>query len=240
MIDFSHPKVVKAEVARAGKILSRPIPHDDAAVEDYARIFRVAYDWRNSHQYPMQRVRHELTGKVRKFQLQGVTAGRTKRMSSIRKKLMRSPITLAQIQDLGGCRAIVASIPQLNQLVEFYRAGGSIHEMQKDQSYIESPKVGGYRSHHFVMRFRGRPDEEAFRDRKIELQIRTKLQHAWATAVEAVGMVRNEDLKGGEGDTDWLRLFALMSSEFAEIEGCPLVPGTYDVEARRQDNSRPR
>ena len=35
------------------------------------------------------------------------------------------------------------------------------------------------------------------------------------------------------GDVDWLRLFALMSSEFAEIEGCPLVPGTFDVEAYR-------
>jgi hypothetical protein len=101
MIDFSIPKVSKAEVARAGKILGGLIPHDDAAVEDYAKVFRIAYDWRNSHQYPMQRMRHELTGKVRKFQLEGVTAGRTKRMSSIRKKLLRSPITLGQIQDFG-------------------------------------------------------------------------------------------------------------------------------------------
>jgi hypothetical protein len=120
-------------------------------------------------------------------------------------------------------------------LVDFYRAGGSIHELQKDQSYIEKPKAGGYRSHHFVLRFRGGPNEELFNGRKIELQIRTRLQHAWATAVEAVGMVRNEDLKAGEGNTDWLRLFTLMSSEFAEIEDCPLVPGTYDPKARRQE-----
>jgi ppGpp synthetase/RelA/SpoT-type nucleotidyltranferase len=192
--EFSLPEVSKAEVARAGKILAGPILHDDAAIEDCAKVFRIAYDWRNSHQYPTQRMRHELTGKVRKFKLHGITAGRTKRMSSIRKKLMRSPVTLAQIQDLGGCRAIVASIPQVNELVDFYRGGGSAHELQKDQSYIEKPKAGGYRSHHFVLRFEGRPEEEAFRGRKIELQIRTKLQHAWATAVEAVGMVRNEDL----------------------------------------------
>jgi hypothetical protein len=57
------------------------------------------------------------------------------------------------------------------------------------------------------------------------MQIRSGLQHAWATAVEAVGLVRAEAMKAGEGDANWLRLFDLISSEFAEAEGCPTVPG---------------
>jgi hypothetical protein len=72
----------------------------------------------------------------------------------------------------------------------------------------------------------------------IEIQIRTKLQHAWATAVEAVGSIMGEDMKGGEGNLDWLRFFALMSSEIAEDEGCCLVPGTPETTKERQKEIR--
>jgi hypothetical protein len=236
MVNYSVPHASKADVVRVGKVLGGPTIWTPEAHEEYVRIFRVAYDWRNSHQYPMQRIRHELGGKVRGLKVAGITAARTKRMASIRKKLKRSTITLTQIQDLGGCRAIVGSIGEVRALVDLYRSGASIHEIRKDQSYIDAPKLDGYRSHHFVLQFCGSaPLDEAYRGRRIEVQIRTRLQHAWATAVEAVGMVRNEDLKAGDGDTDWLRLFALMASEFAEVELCQLVPGTFDRHHRREE-----
>lgn len=65
------------------------------------------------------------------------------------------------------------------------------------------------------------PTEEnaAYAGRRVELQ-RTRLQHSWATAVEAVGLFRREDMKAGEGDGDWLQLFKLMSAEFALAEQC--------------------
>ena len=44
---------------------------------------------------------------------------------------------------------------------------------------------------------------------KVELQLRTRLQHAWATANEIVGTFRREELKSGEGGPDWLRYFVL-------------------------------
>lgn len=53
------------------------------------------------------------------------------------------------------------------------------------------------------------------------MQVRTRIQHSWATAVEAVGLFRGEDLKAGQGSPEWLRLFQLMSAEFARTEGCP-------------------
>jgi hypothetical protein len=61
---------------------------------------------------------------------------------------------------------------------------------------------------------------------KVELQIRSRLQHAWATAVETVGTFTRQALKSSWGDTDWLRFFALTSSALALREGTPLVPGT--------------
>jgi hypothetical protein len=37
-------------------------------------------------------------------------------------------------------------------------------------------------------------------------------------------MFTGQDLKGGQGNPDWLRLFTLMSAEFAMAEGCPEPP----------------
>jgi Region found in RelA / SpoT proteins len=91
--------------------------------------------------------------------------------------------------------------------------------------YINKPKPDGYRSHHIVFDFQDEGEPDAFKGRRVELQIRTRLQHSWATAVEAVGLYRGEEMKQGEGGPDWLRLFFLMSLEFAYAEKCdPLGP----------------
>jgi hypothetical protein len=71
------------------------------------------------------------------------------------------------------------------------------------------------------MGFCGKHAYAACNGRRIEIQIRTPLQHSWATAVEAIGSYRSENLKGGQGNKGWLRFFKLMSAEFSEAEGCP-------------------
>lgn len=224
----------KAEIVKAGKALAGVLPWDDESRrEEIVKIFRVAWAWRDSHAYPMRILRRELGGKVRRVKAKGITAARMKRMSSIRKKLRRLSTTLLQIDDLGGCRAIVDSSRELAALVDAYRNADTLHAVKRDKSYIDEPRFGGYRSHHLVYAFAAsEDDEEAYAGRRVEIQLRTRLQHAWATAVEAVGLALDEDLKAGEGNPDWLRLFELMSSEFADAEGCPLVPYAPDRPAR--------
>lgn len=224
--DFPVPHYSRKSVARAGKVLGGPILWDEARREEYYQAFRTAYDWRASHAYPMRSIRWEVREKVRRLKARGVTAARLKRMSSIRKKLGRLRETLPQIQDIGGSRIIVEASESLGELIRQYRSGECAHHVRTDTSYIENPRATGYRSHHFVFDFRPHNEDEApFEGRRIELQLRTRLQHAWATAVETVGLVRREDMKAGEGDPRWLRFFELVSSEFAEFEVCPLVPG---------------
>lgn len=77
--------------------------------------------------------------------------------------------------------------------------------------------------------------DDLFAGFRTEVQMRTDLQHAWATAVEAVGLYRNENLKGDEGSPQWRRLFFLMSAQFAEEEGCPLPVGSPPRNDRRQE-----
>jgi hypothetical protein len=75
-----------------------------------------------------------------------------------------------------------------------------------------------------------------YNDLKIEIQIRSQLQHAWATSVEVVGTMIDQALKSSLGDQSWLRFFQLMGSEIARMEKQPIVPGTPEsVEETREE-----
>lgn len=67
---------------------------------------------------------------------------------------------------------------------------------------------------------------KAYNGLKIEMQLRTKLQHAWATAVETVGTFIRQALKSSQGEEEWLRFFAFMGTVIALREKQSLVPGT--------------
>jgi len=233
-VELEVPRFSKRAVERAGKVLRGQITAVDAAALD---AFEVAHNWRNAHVLPMRRLRAELSHRANRTNPASITAGRLKRMRSIRRKLHRLPYTLYQMQDIAGCRAIVPTIGDLRHVVASYEAG-SKHERIGDDDYLAAPKRGGYRSHHQVFRFLGLGEEEAFRHQLVEVQVRTQLQHAWATAVEAVGLVRGEELKSGEGDADWLRFFALMSGEFAAEERAAMVPGVPEQPAHRREEVR--
>jgi hypothetical protein len=231
MAEYAFPEFSKREVIEAGDALKGKVQMGPEAL----RVFRIAHNWRASHAWPMHHLRLELSGKARSLDGRATTAGRLKRMVSIRKKLAAAPHNLYQMQDLGGCRAVVDTMADVRHLADRLRHE-TRHNLNRDQDYISNPKRDGYRCHHLVFRYLGLPPYEAYNSNSIliELQLRTRLQHAWATAVEAVGMVRNEDLKGGSGDPTWLRFFALAASCFADMEDCPPVPGTPEEVADRR------
>jgi hypothetical protein len=78
----------RKKIQAAGNILSGVV-QKTAEVEE---AFRIAHNWRAHHAYPMVRERAKLTRIVNL--LGGVTAGRIKRMSSIRKKLYFGSVQL--------------------------------------------------------------------------------------------------------------------------------------------------
>jgi Region found in RelA / SpoT proteins len=234
-VEYVQPEFSRSKIEAAGKALAGTLTN----VEEAVGVFAIAHNWRNAHVFPMRRVRYELGGLTRRANATGaITAARIKRMKSIRKKLRETPLTLYQIQDIGGCRAIVGTVDQLRAIVRLYEQGQSRHGIIKPWDYIDSPKPDGYRSYHLALKFTGQGDEGVYNRQRIEVQIRTRLQHVWATAVEAVGVVRGEDLKGGKGNGDWLRLFALMSSEIAILELATTVPGIPESESERREELR--
>jgi len=214
-LEFSKNDVKRAGKALEGKLLWMP-EHE----KEIRKTFQVANSWLASHALPMARMRAELHGQMSALETKGLTAARLKQMTSIRRKLSRIGSNLRQMQDLGGCRAVVPHIDDARSLAAAIKLK-SPHELKREDVYIDEPRDSGYRSQHLIYAFVPRDgSEEGYRGRVIELQIRSRIQHSWSTAVEAVGMFRREALKAEEGSTDWLRLFKLMSAEFASTEGC--------------------
>jgi hypothetical protein len=134
---------------------------------------------------------------------------------------------LSQMQDIGGCRAVVGNLNQVQGLVKRYKSSDIKHKLLKEDDYIANPKRSGYRSFHLIYKYFS--DKKATHNGlRIEVQIRSRLQHAWATAVEIVGTFIQQALKSSQGQADWLRFFALMGSAIALREGSPPVPETPD------------
>jgi hypothetical protein len=132
------------------------------------------------------------------------------------------------MQDLGGCRAILANVATVHNVARYYQESSSIkHELASKDDYIASPKTSGYRGVHLVYRyFSDKPTKAVYNGLKIEIQLRSTYQHAWATAVETVSMFSGQALKSSQGSERWQRFFSLMGSVIAAREKCPPVPNT--------------
>ena len=167
-----------------------------------------------------------LRSKSRGVDRGSLVAQRIKRRASIESKLYRfKSLKLSQMQDIGGCRSVVANVRRVDKLVDAYRQSKIKHKLIREDDYVANPKRCGYRSHHLIYRYCS-DRNETYNGLKIEIQIRSRLQHAWATAVETVGTFTQQALKSNQGGKDWQRFFALMSTVLAVRENKPIVPGT--------------
>lgn len=127
---------------------------------------------------------------------------------------------LKNMQDIGGCRAVVANTKKLTQIVRALRNRNEFKNFKGEiryKDYVKNPKEDGYRSYHLIGYFNN--DKEV---KNIEVQIRTRLQHDWATALEIVDLFTNQSLKSNQGRESWKEFFKNVSEQFALMEGIHL------------------
>jgi hypothetical protein len=216
------PNCSKGQIKKAGDILISEIP----VLKDRQEAIEIAGQWRASHAYPMNTFQATLRIRLRKGGYRDyIVAQRLKRMPTIIDKLKRFPnMNLTTMGDIGGLRAILPKLSDVKKLADQYKKSRFSHTQIALHDYITDPKPKtGYRGIHFIYSYKNtkHPRWDGLR---LELQIRTYLQHLWATAVETMGTVIGESLKSEQGSDKWLDFFALVSSAFAYEEKAVPIP----------------
>lgn len=213
----------KSQIKKAGKILTNA----HVSQEEFDWAVELTGRWRACHAYPINTIQSTLRSKLRINNFKDfIVAQRLKRLPTIINKLYRYPqMKLDTMQDIGGIRAILNSIEDVYKLRNEYTESEYFKDLIVDpKDYIASPRdADGYRSLHLIFKYVNKK-HPSYNNLRIELQIRTKLQHTWATAVEAMGTFLGQALKARQGDRKWLDFFAITSSAFAYMEKCKPVP----------------
>lgn len=196
-------KFSRAAIDRAGRTLLR----EDISPEAADAAWEALANWRSVHAFPLNTVTMDLRQKVKRVARGALVVQRLKRARSMLAKLSKeSSMRLTQMQDIGGCRAVVGSINEVYAIRDQYRQSRSLHEFVAEDDYIANPKPSGYRSLHLIYRFKSKGHPQ-YNRLMLEVQLRTVTQHAWATAVETVSAVIGQALKASEGERNWLLYF---------------------------------
>ena len=109
----------------------------------------------------------------------------------------RRAAELARLEDIGGCRAVLAGPGEVAGVLRRIRRRWDV---ARERNYVEEPKASGYRAVHVIVT----RDE-----RRIEVQLRTAGQQQWADAVETYARIFSLPLKDDEGPEELLNYFRL-------------------------------
>lgn len=220
-------KFSRGEIDRAGDVLARGAVH-----VTNEKAWEILENWRASHHVPLQYLAINLRRHAEKVDKNALLARRLKRAPAIFAKLKReNEMLLSRMQDVAGCRAIMPSLAKTLQLVQSFKSSTQNHEFVREKNYIDSPKPSGYRGVHLIYKFKSTEAKNLpWNGRAVEIQIRSRYQHIWATAVEIVGMLTHQALKSSKGSQDWLDFFKVVSDGFALLDKGEKVP---DVLARK-------
>lgn len=200
----------KTRVNAAG----RTIRDSCASPED----IRVIDEWRAAHRIVLNTFQASLRTRTRGKEV--VVAQRHKRKNTIFDKLLRLPrMELSRMDDVAGCRLIFRSIDDLYEFREDFHKARFKHKRKNETDkyhYIKSPKPTGYRGIHDVYTYDVRSKNgDQYRGLLLEIQYRTLVQHAWATAVEVIGFITESQPKFQQGDKRYEQCMALASEILA-------------------------
>lgn len=179
---------------------------------------RTIEDWRAAHRSVLNTFQAILRNRTRGTTI--IVVQRHKRRSTIYGKLDRYPgMRLARMDDVAGCRLIFRDIVGLYSFRNQFHKARFNHKRKNDvdkYDYIKDPKTTGYRGVHDVYEYDvNSVSGRSLKGLLVEIQYRTLVQHAWATAVEVIGFITENQPKFEEGDDRYLHVMALASEILA-------------------------
>src|SRR2546425_3078343 len=117
-VAWAQLEYTREEVDAAGNLI-RDLMAADLELEGdkLDKALLVINNWRSSHSFPLNTFQVGLRDRARGVYRDALVAQRIKRLSSIVEKLERlRRLQLTDIQDIGGCRAVVGSVAQVRRL----------------------------------------------------------------------------------------------------------------------------
>lgn len=237
MIRLIEPQYSKSRLDRAGESF-----RNNTQSEEDTRILE---NWRAAHAYIINTFQANLRNRAR---LSNALVGqRLKRKPTILDKLKRFPkMQLSRMHDIAGCRVVFDSVDELLEFREQISQSRAKHKRitaTRDQfNYIKDPKSSGYRGIHDVYKYRAMTESGSKWDNLlIEIQYRTRVQHAWATAVETADLLTRSRGKFSEANAEYEEFFRICSEILAryheEMNSClpninekQLIMRLYEIE----------
>lgn len=171
-------------------------------------------EWRASHAYVLNTFQLLCKRRLASAQISAEFAQRLKRRKTVIDKLRRRRANgdfliqdVTEMQDFAGCRLIFNDISDLVSFRDHLSLdpGPVKHELVNPENrdrydYITKPKRSGYRGVHDIFKHYPTPHRTTngggeWNGLRVEIQYRTRVQHAWATAVELSDMIDVERTK---------------------------------------------
>ncbi len=212
------PIPTKSQVNKAGQVVRKALVDEIAWSQDVEDALQVVYQHRAAHQYPLTKANMGLRSVVRTERCEVEVSQRLKRLPTMLGKLVREPtMQLSTMQDIGGCRAVLASVDEIRRVERRLKRN---RQPLRYYDYITTPRPSGYRGVHVIVAY---PDQDGT-DRAIEMQLRTRTMHEWAITVERLSGRLDVDLKSGRGPREVLELLGAVSEAMAIEEGGQVVP----------------
>lgn len=160
----------------------------------------------NEYRHSFAQAYEIVIGTIQKHLLWRPTGRLAKTTKSITEKLRREKIRLTQIQDIAGCRLIVPHITAQEEVVQ------SLSSLFEESTLVDRRKgtSHGYRAVHIIVKSL---------NKRVEIQVRTELQHLWAEFSEKLSDTVDPAIKYGGGDDEGIKaLLTRISLSITEVE----------------------
>lgn len=173
--------MTKGEIDRLGQKIGASV---EVSQEDLNKL----QEFRQTFQEPISNVFNFVLGVARKVDKQCIVTYRIKRIDTIVEKLRRfhenpnGKMNLSRMWDIAGCRCILNTTDENKLYILLKKIQKEYGRDCKVKDYVAEQKDSGYRSIHIYVK-----DHQT--QKPIEIQIRNKAQHNWATLVEIVDLL---------------------------------------------------